>query len=273
MNWEKPHRNFGRRPAMEGKTALSRRSPCPCSDGDSASPEASRFWRRLSTKALLPTTLALLLLATSFFFPASIFSEENYCYFKPPKEWELAQSKNLHGSVKIGFLTKSASSGFCPSLNLATEKVDIPLEAYIKAVKTIHESNRKNRWRDLGRMNTPSGPARLTEIDTHSEWGPIRLLQLISIKDGTAYILTAASLKEEFGQFHQEFKKVFQTFTITPDLMASITDAKKRAAVKQKMEEENKDWKSFQNYILKDFDDMGAYWKILFLAYAKTYFD
>ena len=105
-------------------------------------------------------------------------------------------------------------------------------------------------------MNTPAGSARLTEIDSHSEWGPIRLLQLITIRDGTAYILTGAALKEEFSQFSQEFKKAFHSLNIASDLLEAIPQAERRASIKKILEGENKDWKLFQNFILHDFDDM-----------------
>ena len=166
---------------------------------------------------------------------------------------------------------------------------------YLKAVKAIHEQDRKNHWRTLGKVRTHSGLAQLTEIDSTSEWGPVRILQLIVLKEGHAYVLTAASLKEEFSNYYKDIQSAFRSFTLSNDLFSHIPQLEQREMLKQKQAElytmaeehlhssttektlfENqtfreKGWTSFQKFVLDNFKDMGAYWQILILreAYEK----
>ncbi len=224
--------------------------------------------------------IRFLLFLFSLFCP--FFAHASYCYFHPPKGWLAANPESLSPRVQIGFLGKN-KKGFCPSLNLALEEVQVSLAEYLKAVKQIHEADRNNRWRSLGKIRTRAGEAELTEMDTKTQWGAIRLLQLILIKQGTAYILTAAALKEEFPQFYKEFQTAFQSLDIVEDLFAIIPSQERRDALKQKQiqlreallaasekkfEDRNfqkKYWEPFQKKIVEDFADMGAHWQELAL--------
>ena len=195
-----------------------------------------------------------------------------YSFFVPPKEWEMTDPKLLSPRVKIGFIKKK--SGFSPTLNLATEKTDLSIQDYLKVVKKIHETERNNRWRHLGKMRTHSGEAHLTEIDIQSAVGPVRLLQLITIKEGTAYIVTAAAAKEEFPQFYKEFQDAFRSFTFTQDLTSAITDPERKNTLikaqeqllsSSSNEEREKNWPLFQSIVIKQFADLGAHWQTLIL--------
>src|SRR5271163_2722042 len=86
-------------------------------------------------------------------------------YFLPPAGWEIADPKFLAKRVQIAFLKKK-KEGFSPSINLAIEQVEISEKEYLNAVKIIHEGDRNNRWRLLGKVRTAAGIAQLTEIDT-----------------------------------------------------------------------------------------------------------
>lgn len=135
--------------------------------------------------------------------------------FSPPKAWKLVTQKNKeHSRVKIGFVGE-ATRGFSPSINVATEEIgDTTLTEYLKAAKAIYEKTPHNRWRQLGKIQTASGESTLTEIDTRTEWGDVRLMQMIFIKDRKAYIMTAASLREDFGQHLKEFQTAFQSLSL-----------------------------------------------------------
>lgn len=209
-----------------------------------------------------------------------------YSYFMPPKEWELADPKQLSPRVKMGFIG-STKKELRPSVNLAVEPVNVTIGEYVAAVKKIHESDPNNRWRDLGKFSTAAGEGRLTELESKSEWGNVRLLQLIVIKNKVAYIITASALKEEFSSFYQDFQTAFRTFTITSDLMGAVQNA----ALQQKLQKlsetlaaqfkttagespeqrfansefQKESWISFQNSIIHDFSEMGAYWQVLIL--------
>ena len=189
--------------------------------------------------------------------------------------------------MKICFIGKS-SNNLLPSVNLATEEVDISLKAYIDIVKSDCERDPNCVWRDLGKYNTPLGEGRLTEREVKTKWGVSRQIQLIVIKDTRAYILTAGALKEEFSRHYQEFEAVLKSLTITKDLTASLNSIEKKellqklignlqtefaamtTAVSMQQAFESKNfqkefWKPFQQKIINDFTEMGAYWQILLL--------
>jgi hypothetical protein len=214
------------------------------------------------------------------------------CFFKPPQGWEIADPKDLSPRVKIAFLTNTGK-GFCPSINLTVEKTSVSLPDYLKAVRSIHEQNRNNQWRALGRVRTEAGLAQLTEIDTTTEWGPVRMLQLILLKDGHAYVLTAAALREEFSNYYKEFQAAFRSMTLSSDLLSNIPQLERREKLKRKQEYllasakkalttlatpenlledplfQKKHWLPFQKSILNNFGDMGAFWQILALRNAQ----
>ena len=92
------------------------------------------------------------------------YSQPSLCYFTPPSGWDIADPRSLSPRVKIAFL-KSTSNGFCPSINLAIEETSVSLNEYLKAVKAIHEQDRSNNWRALGKnqkqtRNAASAPLR-----------------------------------------------------------------------------------------------------------------
>lgn len=215
-------------------------------------------------------------------------------FFVPPKGWEIADPRTFSPHVQLAFL-KNTGKGFCPSINLAVEETDVSLSEYLKAVKAIHEQDKGNHWRLLGKVRTPAGLAQLTEIDSTTAFGPVRLLQLILLKEGHAYVVTAAALREEFSNFYKEFQTSFRSLTITSDLFANIPQLDLRENLKQAQaklysaaeerlrSQENipnlledpafreKHWTVYQKTVLSDFEEMGAYWQILVLrsAYEK----
>jgi len=244
--------------------------------------------------------LIILLLAAS---PLSIFAKSSsvsielaaktlhssQCFFIPPEGWEIADPRSLSSKVKIAFLKKSMN-GFCPSINLAVEDTDATLNEYLKAVKAIHEQDRTNQWRALGKVRTGAGLAQLTEVDSTTEWGPVRILQLILVKEGHAYVLTAAALKEEISNYYKDFQSSFRSFTLSNDLFSNVPQTERRQLLKQQqfdlfaasenfyrsqkknpMQDQDfkeQHWLPFQTTILDEFGDMGAFWQILVLRNA-----
>ncbi|MGD0664649.1 MAG: hypothetical protein ABSA17_02825 [Rhabdochlamydiaceae bacterium] len=149
------------------------------------------------------------------------------CFFIPPKNWEIANPEILAPRVHICFLGKS-SKGLAPSINLASEKVDISLDAYIEEVRKIHAADPNSRWRDLGKYKTLLGEGRLTELETHAETGIVRMVQLIVIKDHVAYILTAGALKEEFPKYYKLFDQTLRSLQSSKDLIESYSSKESR---------------------------------------------
>ncbi len=213
------------------------------------------------------------------------------CFFIPPENWDIADPRTLSSKVKMAFLKNSGKS-FCPSINLAIEETDVSLTDYLKAVKAIHEQDRNNHWRSLGKVRTAAGMAQLTEIDSTTEWGPVRILQLILIKDKHAYVLTAAALKEEMSNYYKDIQSAFRSFTLSNDLLGNIPQLERREMLRQKQIElfaaaekfsqspalkknlfedpsfQEQHWAPFQKTVLDNFGDMGAFWQILFLRNA-----
>lgn len=209
-----------------------------------------------------------------FFFS---FVYAKHCTFLPPQGWEIAQLKTASPHVKIGFLGKSKTE-FRPSINLATEDgVDVPLKGYVKAVKEQHKAESGTQVRDLGAFPMKCGNGQLLELTSPSPWGPVRVLQALFVEEGTAYILTAAALKEEFIALQKELLQSFATLKLTDDLFKEISDNLKRESFTTFFKSLGKDekeaeWKKLQTR-LSEFSDLGAYWVFLVLqeGHAKIY--
>ncbi|HEX4840431.1 MAG TPA: hypothetical protein VFU89_08330 [Rhabdochlamydiaceae bacterium] len=220
--------------------------------------------------------------------PKKQTQEPYHCFFIPPKGWQFADQSKLSHRIKICFLGKT-SNNLQPSVNLATEKVNISLKAYIEIVRSDCAKDPNCVWRDLGKYHTPLGEGRLTEREMKTKWGLARQVQLIVIKDNQAYILTAGALKEEFSSHYQDFEAVLKSLTITDDLTSPIMPLEKRALLQSKIKTLEADfdaamtkaetvekafntvdfqketWEPFHQMIINDFTEMGPYWQILLL--------
>ncbi len=203
----------------------------------------------------------------------------------PPKGWEIANPQFLAKTVQIAFLKKSIR-GFSPSINLAIEKSNLSLSEYLSVIRQIHESDKRNRWRQLGKVHTLSGIGQLTEIDAVTEFGAVRMLQLILLKQGYAYVVTAAALKEEIAQYYKEFQSAFRSLQVTSDLISAVPLMERRSCLKERKEQlisswqralqlgatslsdpafQKEHWIPFQAGIVQDFEDMGLHWQVLML--------
>lgn len=250
------------------------------------------------TKASLFVLLFLLSLS-------SIASEKTLCcpgpfaYFIPPKGWEIVDANTLESHVKMAFIKKEKEKGLLPALNfierrgvlnLAVEEVDCTLNEYLSDVKAIYEQNRNTQWRKLGKVLTAAGEAQLTEIDTPTAWGAMRLLQLILLKEGHAYTLTAAAPKRDFCNFYRDFQEAFRSFTITYDLFEPIIPLEKKEAlstayatllenyrerllaVKAPFLEQDFQkgrWMPFRKKVQQEYAEMGSFWQTLVLVHAE----
>ena len=200
----------------------------------------------------------------------------DHCIFTPPAGWEIAQLKNPSPYVKIGFVGKP-SGEFRPSINLATEETDAPLKEYLQAVKELQTADPKTQWRDLGKFSMQSGTGRLIEISSPSPFGEMKILQAIFVSQGKAYILTAASLKEDLPKLQNELLKSFQSLNLIHDLWTPIQDPQKRAQFRALFsslgqEDQTLEWKKLQAQVGSE-PQLGPYWQFLALqeGYAKIY--
>lgn len=132
--------------------------------------------------------------------------------FTPPQGWKFAETLNLPKSVKV-MVVGNGQNEFPPSLNLGTETFTGNLKDYLKIVQTLNES-RHVEWKDLGTIHTEAGNASLSQADTQTEWGDVRMMHVILLHKGTVYILTAAALKEEFPSFYKDFFKAMTSLRL-----------------------------------------------------------
>lgn len=130
--------------------------------------------------------------------------------FTPPSGWRIADNKALPPSVKIMVVGKGEHE-FPPSINLGTEQFNGTLKDYLKVIKTINDAQGAT-WKDLGLIRTEAGDASLSQLDTKTEWGDVRMMHVILVKNGTVYILTSAALQSEFPKFYKDFFNAMKSF-------------------------------------------------------------
>ena len=203
------------------------------------------------------------------------------CFFIPPKGW-IPNLEICAPRVHICFL-EPTSAGTPPTINLATEAVNVSLDAYIEEVRKIHSADPNSRWRDLGKFKSLLGDGRLFELETPAEAGMVRMVQLVVIKEGIAYILTASAAKERFSKYYQTFDEVLRSLQASSNLTASYPSCQLKTLVEELSQKyqtlglefssdrfQEEVWKPFVNKIIKDFTEMGSYWQILFLQEVQT---
>jgi len=99
-----------------------------------------------------------------------------------------------------------SNTEYPPSMNLGMEPFSGSLDEYLKIVKAINDSQNAE-WKSLGTIHTKAGPGNLSQVDMTTSWGSVRLMHVILVKDGQAYILTAAARRDEFPRFYRQFFK------------------------------------------------------------------
>jgi hypothetical protein len=208
-----------------------------------------------------------------FLLPLLIYGKQ--CHFVPPPGWEIAQLKNPSPHVKVGFIGKG-STDFRPSINLATEEeVDVSLKEYVKAVKELQISDPSTKWRDLGTLPMKAGTGRLVEMSSTGPFGEIKIFQAMFVDEGTAYILTAAALKEDMGKLRSELLQSFQTLNLFEDLWSPIQEEKRKLDFKTLFlslgtsVEKEVEWGKLQQEV-KNHSDLGPFWQFLVLTEGRA---
>lgn len=145
-----------------------------------------------------------------------IAKEPGAVIFTPPAGWKLADSNLLPNHVKV-MVVGTGSYQFPPSINLSMEEYGGSLKDYLKIVKTINHNNHTD-WKDLGKIRTQAGDASLSQADTVTEWGPVKMMHVILARNGMIYILTASALKDEFPKFYQTFFESLRSLKVNEEL-------------------------------------------------------
>lgn len=231
-----------------------------------------------------------------------IAGEPGSVTFQPPANWRLADPAALPPNVKVMVVGRGKGS-YPPSLNLMTEHFVGTLKEYLRIVQKKNEKWGDD-WKDLGVIRTNAGDASLSQVDTKTKWGTERLMHVIFIKNEQVYVLTAAALKEEFGQYYKDFFNAFRSLKINQDLFEMMPDVRKACALKNAIQELKFEWKdfsqraarntiltpdegaparlfegkefqeqywnAFKTYLNKDFADMPSTWHVQVLAHARN---
>jgi len=214
--------------------------------------------------------------------------------FTPPKDWAAADPSVLPKSVKMMVVGKGKKE-YPPSINLGIEPFKGSLREYLKVVKAVNESQGSD-WKDLGMVVTDAGKASLSQVDMRTNWGDVRLMHVILIKNGNAYILTAGALKEEFPVFYKEFFQAMTSIYFNKDVFERVEPKRKRNRLKRafdkvakhyaeiakeksgsQFEERFKDetfqngsWLPFVRMVETDYADQGEPWKKDFFEEVKS---
>lgn len=143
---------------------------------------------------------------------AGTLAAEIHAQFTPPQGWREADSSSLPKHVKLMVVGKGAHE-MPPSINLGYEEYPNSLKDYLIIVKQINDTQ-GDKWKDLGTIQTQAGPASLSQVDVKTEWGTLRQMHVIYLKDGVIYIMTAAALKDEFSKFYPFFFESMKSFRL-----------------------------------------------------------
>lgn len=231
--------------------------------------------------------------ATEAVSPALSSNEPGTAVFLPPKGWRFADTKDLPPSVKVMVVGKGQHE-FPPTINLATENYGGTLKDYLKLVKEINDSQ-GTEWKDLGNIKTEAGNASLSQVDKKTEWGDVKMMHVILVRNKTAYIMTTAALRDEFSKFYKDFFGSMLSLRINKDLYEMVPTAKRRAILENSIAKLKQSWQNvyikekqlspgtsdsaltaqvfseddfqknfwgpFKDMLKKDFSDMGASWE------------
>lgn len=220
---------------------------------------------------------------------SQVSKEPGAVMFTPPPNWQLADAKALPSSVKIMVVGKGESD-FPPSINLATENYAGTLKQYLKQVKAIN-SSQGNEWKDLGTIRTDAGDASYSQAIVKTQWGDVKLMHVIFLKNGIIYILTGAALKDDFPKYYKDFFNSFRSLKINQNVYEMVADPSKRAnlenaqanliksfSVLSKRQDQSSSteqsrvifnseqfqknyWEPFKRMLSKDYGEMGSEWQ------------
>jgi hypothetical protein len=182
-------------------------------------------------------------------------------------------------------------------MNLSWEPYKGTLRQYLKIINNMN-SVQGYEWKDLGMIRTEAGNASLSQVDTKSQWGEVRLMHVILIKNGNVYILTSSALKNEFSTYYKDFFAAMRSLRVANDIYDMVADPQQRSQLKvavnklqtqwlallnEKQKEHptlssaeiqenvfkseefrNTIWKPFSEMINKNYEHLGAEWQSLF---------
>jgi hypothetical protein len=162
----------------------------------------------------------------------------------------MADPKILPERVKL-MVVGQGPSAFPPSMNLSLEPYSGSLKQYLKSVKNTNMAQ-GYQWKDLGTIRTEAGNASLSQVDTKSEWGSVRLMHVILLKNGVIYILTASALQDEFSQFYKDFFNSMRSLRVAKEAFEMIVNTQQRTQLKNAAQKVKNQWEKELSQNIKD---------------------
>lgn len=231
--------------------------------------------------------------------------EEGFVTFTPPPGWHTGDISQLPKSVTV-MVIGQGEHPFPPSMNLATQPFRGTLKQYLKIIKNTNDA-RGDVWKDLGMINTEAGPASLSQVDNKNEWGTIRNMHVILLKNKRIYILTAVATQDEFPKFYKDFFKSLRSLRVINNLYEMIPTQQRKdqlqtayaklqgqlqALLAKKQEDKpgvpaqelkkevfesdefkNTAWNPYKEMIEKQYVDLGPDWQNRFLEKSRNDLD
>ena len=223
-----------------------------------------------------------------FLFFTKILIGNDVFIFSPPNNWKITDPSKLLTTVKAGFVGKSKSFIFKPSINLAIDDIDISFEDYILEAKKLHLEDKNNSYLEIDKIKIDDQNIHISQITTKTHIGNIYKIQAILVKNNKVYILTGATLKQDFTKINKEILNSIKTTHFVKNLEDDIldktlkekfiTDYQNLKTIYQDKEKFNKkefskSLKLFQNFIANNLKHLGKYWQFLALEKSNNDFN
>jgi hypothetical protein len=214
-------------------------------------------------------------------FICKTFANESIFIFNPPSNWKTADPSKYLETVKVAFIDSSKfMSVIKPSINIAQEKTDIPLNEYVKIAKEEHQI--ESKCQQIAIIDTYFGKTVLCEIISNETFGKVKKLQAIAKKADTVYVITAACYEKDFDKYLETFlksihsikaiKNIFDNFKSELDKDIFLDKYNHYLKIlknsKSSIKESKKKLKELDAYLMKNYALQGRYWQTLVLAKA-----
>ena len=172
--------------------------------------------------------------------------EEGIVLFTPPANWHLADPKQLPKHVRVMVIGKGMTH-FPPSMNLSWEPYKGSLKDYLKIVKNLNAA-KGAQWKDLGTIRTQAGPASLSQVENKTQWGVVKLMHTILVKNGNVYILTASAPKNEFSIYYQDFFNAMRSLRVVRNSYEMLNPSE-RTQLKTAVSQLEAQWQNLLNQL------------------------
>lgn len=229
-------------------------------------------------------------------------NDEEFILFTPPTGWSGVDPSCLPKSV-IAMVVDDSIHPYRPSIILSTELYKKTLKDYLKLIKSKEEA-KGNLWKELDTVKTQAGLASLSQVDETTEWGVIRHMYLILLKNQQIYILSAAATTDVFSKYYKTFFKSMRSLRVCEDLLEIVPSQSRKMQLQSaykkvkdqwniqlsKKKEETPDatlqqikkevfdsdefknlsWNPFQEMLNKQYADLGSVWQNLYLKKSQN---